>query len=186
MFYIYLLLENMLLKILQESMIIWYWFILKYLTIYTTHSLPRASGMIGFLNLVYPHHNVKSGQGWITYTIIVVVEVYVVVVGGGGGGGGSGSGGRNSSGSCWYSSRSSRCCSHIGPLTPYTPLISPISVILTYFPIRPQYLLTPVNIYDFLLPPLIYTHPHYPLLIPMAPLISTNSYNPHPISIIWT
>ncbi len=46
----------------------------------------------------------------------------------------------------------------------------------------PQYLLNPVNIYEFLLPPLISANTHYPLLIPTAPLISTNSDNPHPIS----
>ncbi len=42
------------------------------------------------------------------------------------------------------------------------------------------------NIYEFLLPSLISNNPHYPLLIYTAPLISTNSDNPHPISIIWT
>ncbi len=46
----------------------------------------------------------------------------------------------------------------------------------------PHYLLTPVNIYEFLSPPLISANPHYPLLIPTAPLISTNSDNLRPIS----
>ncbi len=46
----------------------------------------------------------------------------------------------------------------------------------------PQYLLNPVNIYEFLLPPLISFNPLYPPLIPTAPLISTNSDNPHLIS----
>ncbi len=69
-----------------------------------------------------------------------------------------------------------------GPITPYTPpLISPISIISTWFPLPPQYLLNPVNIYEFLLPPLISANTHYPLLIPTA-WISTNSDNPHPIS----
>ncbi len=45
-----------------------------------------------------------------------------------------------------------------------------------------QYLLNPVNIYEFLLPPLISANPHYSLLIPTASLISTNFNNPHPIS----
>ncbi len=57
-----------------------------------------------------------------------------------------------------------------GPMTPYTPLnianIHNINLIL----LPPQYRLTPINIYEFLLPPLISGNPYYLLLIPTAPL----------------
>ncbi len=69
-----------------------------------------------------------------------------------------------------------------GPMTPYTPHnISNIHNI-DLIPPPPQYLLNLVNIYEFLLPPLISANPHYSLFIPTAPLISTISDNPHPIS----
>ncbi len=57
---------------------------------------------------------------------------------------------------------------------PYTPLnIANIHNIDLIPATPPQYLLTPVNIYEFLLPPppllaLISANPHYPLLIPTA------------------
>ncbi len=66
-------------------------------------------------------------------------------------------------------------------MTPYTPLnIANIDRFNSCY--GPQYLLTPVNIYEFFLAPLMSVNPHYPLLIPTAPLISTNSDNPHQIS----
>ncbi len=52
-------------------------------------------------------------------------------------------------------------------MTPYTPLnIANIRNIIDLLQATLQYLLTPVNIYEFLLPPLISTNP---LLIPTAP-----------------
>ncbi len=74
-----------------------------------------------------------------------------------------------------------------GPMKPYTPLNIVNICNNDLLPTTPhQHLLTHVNIYEFLLPPLISTNPHYALLIPTVPLISTNSDNPHPISIIRT
>ncbi len=64
-------------------------------------------------------------------------------------------------------------------MTSYTPLnIANIRNISLTFRYLPQYLRTPVNIYEFLLPPLISTNPHCPLLNPTAPLI-INIYTMH-------
>ncbi len=57
-----------------------------------------------------------------------------------------------------------------GPMSPYTPLnIANIHNIDLIPAIPPQYFLNPVNIYEFLLPPLITANPHYPLIIATAP-----------------
>ncbi len=45
-----------------------------------------------------------------------------------------------------------------------------------------QYFLNPVNIYEYLLPPLISANPTTLYLFLLTPLTSTNSDNPHPIS----
>ncbi len=56
---------------------------------------------------------------------------------------------------------------HIGPMTPYTnPNITNIHNI--NYP--PKYILTPVNIYEFLLSSLISANIPYPLLISTVPL----------------
>ncbi len=56
-----------------------------------------------------------------------------------------------------------------GPMTPYTPLNIANFHNIDLFPLPPQYLLAPVNIYEFLLPPLISANP---------PLPTTHSYCP--------
>ncbi len=61
---------------------------------------------------------------------------------------------------------------YVGPMTPYTPPLNIANIhnidLNSHYP--PQYLLTPVNIYEFLLPALISANPNYPLLIPTATL----------------
>ncbi len=63
-----------------------------------------------------------------------------------------------------------RCMAAIdyrGPMTSYTPPLNIANIgIIDLLPATPpQYLMIPVNIYEFLLPPLLSTNPHYPLLI---------------------
>ncbi len=68
-------------------------------------------------------------------------------------------------------------------MTPYTPFNIANVHNIDLIPATPLNIFRLLfNIYEFLLPPLISANPHYPLLIPTAPLISTNSNNPHPIS----
>ncbi len=80
------------------------------------------------------------------------------------------------------------------PATPPQYLLNPVNIYEFLLP--PRYLPTPTTLYslissnssnlhpisNILLPPLISANPHYLLLIPTFPLISTNSANPHPIS----
>ncbi len=73
----------------------------------------------------------------------------------------------------------------LGSMTPYTPLnITNIYNIDLIHAIPPQYLLTPVNIYEFLLPRLYLPTPTTLSSFILPPLISNNSNNPtqYPIS----